>query len=238
MQLDVALDINKGSFVTIFGDSGVGKTSILRMIAGLFTPDSGQIIIDDEVWFDKKKGINLPPQKRNIGFVFQDYALFPNMTVRENIAFGLEKGQDDKIVDELVEIIELENLQKQRPQNLSGGQQQRVALARALVRKPRLLLLDEPLSSLDVSMRQKLQNYLLKVHRQYQLTTILVSHDILEIAKMSDWVYHIQNGHIHQQGLAKDILSKFPSQITGRIVDVQREEGRRVFTVVVKNEEG
>ena len=132
----------------------------MRLIAGLETPDSGVIEVDGEVWFDSGKKINLPPQRRSIGFVFQDYALFPTMSVRDNLLFAAESAQQRHNVDELLELIELTNLAHRLPSTLSGGQKQRVALARALVRHPKILLLDEPLSALDPTMRQKLQDEL------------------------------------------------------------------------------
>ena len=138
----------------------------MRLIAGLETPDSGVIDVDGEVWFDSGKKINLPPQRRSIGFVFQDYALFPTMSVRDNLLFAAETAQQRHNVDELLELIELTNLAQRLPATLSGGQKQRVALARALVRHPKILLLDEPLSALDPSMRQKLQDELALIHER------------------------------------------------------------------------
>ncbi len=247
MLLDVALDIEQGKFITIFGNSGAGKTSILRMIAGLLTPDSGSIVINDTSWLDSTKQIRLTPQQRKIGFVFQDYALFPNMTVYENLAYALEKGQDTQIISALIAIMELGELQYKKPKNLSGGQQQRVALARALVRKPEILMLDEPLSSLDINMRGKLQDYIIKVHREYNLTTILVSHDIGEIIKMSDYVYELANGKIIKQGTPAEVLVNSqvdaPIQVIGEIIAIENQDtlqvlvGTKVIGVpVMKNE--
>jgi molybdate transport system ATP-binding protein len=166
------------------------------MIAGLLSPDHGSIKVDGQTWFNSDARINLPPQQRNIGIVFQDYALFPNMTVRGNLEFALSRDQDGSIVDELLEISQLTNLQHKRPTFLSGGQKQRVALTRALVRRPQLLLLDEPLSSLDSRMRETLQDYIAGFHTRFGLTTILVSHDFLEVRKLAGRVLLLENGSI------------------------------------------
>lgn len=200
MNLQVEIKAEEGSFITLYGKSGAGKTSVLRMLAGLMRPDAGRIAVGEEVWFDQEKGVHLRPQKRSVGFLFQDYALFPNMTVKENLEFALQKGQPKAIIKALIELIELGELQDRRPETLSGGQQQRVALARALVQRPKLLLLDEPLSALDLDMREKLQRYLLKVHQEYGLTTILVSHDQQEIQRLSDQVYEVEQGRILRYG--------------------------------------
>ena len=224
MLLNIDFNIEQGKFITIYGNSGAGKTSILRMIAGLLTPGKGQISVNDNIWLDTEKGIRLTPQQRKIGFVFQDYALFPNMTVVENLTFALDKGQELKIISELIDIMELGELANKKPITLSGGQQQRVALARALVRKPDILMLDEPLSSLDIKMRSKLQDYIMKVHRAYNLTTILVSHDISEIIKMSDYIYELSDGKIINQGNPKEVLTgsqvNEPIQIIGEIIAI------------------
>ena len=143
MTIDIELQIEPGHVVTLYGDSGAGKTSTLRMIAGLMKPDTGRIAVDGELWYDASSNRNIPPQSRNIGFVFQDYGLFPNMSVRQNLEFGLRKQQDKTDVEELIDMMALTELQSHKPQTLSGGQKQRVALARALVQRPNLLLLDE-----------------------------------------------------------------------------------------------
>lgn len=212
MLLDVQCRLDQGQLLTIYGKSGAGKTSILRMLAGLLSPDRGIIEVHGQTWLNTVNRIGLRPQKRAIGYVFQDYALFPNMTVRENLQFGLEKGQDPQIVDELIHTIELEQLQHRKPDTLSGGQQQRVALARALVRRPKLLLLDEPLSALDKAMRLKLQDYILKVHRQFQLTTILVSHDLAEVFKLSDQVMCLEKGLVTAQGKPVEVFGQPQTQ--------------------------
>ena len=184
MQLDVEFTIQEGELVTLYGPSGAGKTTVLRMLCGLSTPDEGRISVRGQPWLDSAKKINLKPQHRDIGIVFQDYALFPNLTVKENLRYALKQDQPDAIVNELLEMMELTNLHDKKPELLSGGQRQRVALARAIVRKPRILLLDEPMSALDTALRVKIQDYILRVHEQFKLTTILVSHDIMEVIRL------------------------------------------------------
>lgn len=206
LRLKFETAINGGELVTLYGPSGAGKTSVLRMLAGLLQPESGIIQIDDEIWYDSTKSINIRPQDRGIGIVFQDYSLFPNMTVRGNLEFALQKGQSPKIVDEMLELTQLSNLHDKKPAILSGGQKQRVAIAMALVRQPRLLLLDEPFSALDSVMQSKLQDYLLQVHEQFSLTTILVSHDITEVVKMSKRVLVLEEGKIQMDGPPLEVL--------------------------------
>ena len=166
-ELQINFECKQNTCTAIYGESGSGKTTILRLIAGLSKPDSGLIQSSDEIFFNSELNINIEVQKRNIGFVFQDYALFPNMTVEENILFALtnkfEKKEKASYIDQLMTIMEINNLVKKYPHQISGGQKQRVALARALARKPKILLLDEPLSALDNAMRAKLQEYLIKL---------------------------------------------------------------------------
>lgn len=237
MILDVRLEIVEGKLVTIYGKSGAGKTSILKIIAGLLKADTGVIKVNDNYWLDSSKGINLPPQKRNIGFVFQEYALFPNMSVKENLLFALTKNQDDKIVNELIEIIELGDLQDRKPETLSGGQKQRVALARALVKKPQVLMLDEPLSALDNEMRQNLQQYVLQVHNEFKLTTILISHDVSEIIKMSDYLFEIDQGKIINQGIPSEVFTQNKGfakfQFIGEVIKMVNQDFIYIITVLI-----
>ncbi len=206
INLNLDVRIETGDFVTLYGPSGAGKTSILRMLAGLLTPNDGRMICDRQIWFDKSKHINLRPQHRNLGMVFQEYSLFPNMTVQGNLEFALQKDQPKSRIDELLQLTELEQLRDKKPALLSGGQKQRVALARALVRQPNLLLLDEPLSALDTAMQIKLQDYILRVHRQYNLTTLMVSHDLNEVIKMSKRVLILEDGTIKKDGPPLEVL--------------------------------
>lgn len=237
MILDVELSLEEGRLVTLYGKSGAGKTTLLLVLAGLLKPEKGYIKVGNELWTDTDKNIQLAAQKRNVGFVFQEYALFPNMTIRENLLFALGKGQSDKIVDHLVDIIDLGELQNRKPTTLSGGQKQRVALARALVKKPKILLLDEPLSALDHEMRAKLQSYIMEVHKEFSLTTILISHDVSEIIRLSDFLVEIDQGKIIRQGLPSDIFTndrvnaKF--QFTGEVIRMVKQDFIVIVTVLI-----
>ena len=239
MELNVAMKIRKNSLTTIFGESGAGKTSILRMISGLMDPDNGNIEVNGKTWYNSSAGINLKTQNRRIGYVFQEYALFPNMTVKENLTYALEKRQDPGIVSELLDIIELENLKNRKSGTLSGGQKQRVSLARALVGNPDILLLDEPLSALDEGIRSKLQDYILMVHEKYKLTTILVSHDLPEIFKLSDQIFLLKKGKIERSGtpsevfLSNNISGKY--RFTGTIIEKTKNDVVYVVGVLVGN---
>ncbi len=239
MQLQMDQQIEPGRLVTLYGKSGAGKTSLLRVLAGLMTPESGLIQVNDEVWFDHKRGINKTPGKRSIGIVFQDFALFPNMSVRENLIYGLKDDSESDLVEELLEVVELSSLSNRKPATLSGGQQQRVALARAMVSRPRILLLDEPLSALDQAMRSKLQDYILEVHRRFELTTFLVSHDVGEILKLSDLVIHLDDGQVRSTTTPSDFFTsrhlsgKF--QFVGEIIELVAEDVIFVVTVLIDN---
>lgn len=226
MDLTIQLEIPRGELLALSGPSGSGKTSLLRMLAGLLHPEEGQIVVDDECWLDTQKKINWPPQRRNIGLVFQDYALFPHFNVRQNLQYALGKGQRADHLQDLIAVMGLQNLLDHKPTTLSGGQQQRVALARALVRKPKLLLLDEPLSALDPDMRHRLQSYIIRVHRTFSLTTVLVSHDQKEIARMADRVLLIKEGHLLSEGTAyyaPKAVSEASLQLSARILKLKKE---------------
>ncbi len=236
LQLELQTRVEKGSFVTLFGPSGAGKTSILRMLAGLLEPARGRIAVDGAVWFDSEQEVNLPPQKRSIGFVFQDYALFPNLSVRDNIAYAVERN-DARWVDELLQLTGLAKLQHRRPASLSGGQKQRVALARAVARKPTLLLLDEPLSALDMQLRAELQDELAALHRRLGLTTLLVSHDVGEVFRLSQQVWRLEAGRIAQSGTPAQVFLQ--QRISGKlnlraqVLTIRREEVVHIVTLLV-----
>ena len=190
-------------FVTLLGPSGCGKTTTLRMIAGLETPTTGRILIDGKPVFDSQKGINVPPNKRDIGFLFQNYALWPHMTVYENIAFGLEmlkwsKKQIAARVDEMLALLKIEQFVKRYPSELSGGQQQRVAIARTLAPSPKVLFMDEPLSNLDAKLRQEMRTELKRLHSDTNSTFVYVTHDQLEAMTLSTQVCLMNNGLLQQ----------------------------------------
>lgn len=233
MLLQVACKFDTGKFYCLYGPSGAGKTSVLRMLGGLMQPDDGMITMNDTVWFDAHKRINIPPQQRKIGFVFQDYALFPNMNVRENITFALNKNAEKKFIDELLSITGLTMFASRKIHALSGGQQQRLALARAIATKPSLLLLDEPLSAIDSEMRMQLQTTLLEVHNRFGLTTVLVSHDMDEIIRLSDHIIHLDHGIIQQYATpAVFFMNGNATTLRGNIVLIEKEN---TISVLINN---
>ena len=200
---DLCLTIDDRGFVTLLGPSGCGKTTTLRMIAGLETPTSGRILIDGKPVFDSAKGVNVPPNKRDIGFLFQNYALWPHMTVYENIAFGLDMLKWDKArvrrrVDELLALLKITQFEKRYPSELSGGQQQRVAIARTLAPSPKVLFMDEPLSNLDAKLRQEMRTELKRLHSDTNSTFVYVTHDQLEAMTLSTQVCLMDNGVLQQ----------------------------------------
>ena len=203
---DINFTIARGEFITLLGPSGCGKSTLLRCIAGLTPVDSGQILLDGTDL------VPMSPQKRGIGMVFQSYALFPNMTVAQNVAFGLRMqkvgGQDSQVrVDEALRMVELQDFAARYPHQLSGGQCQRVALARALVTRPRLLLLDEPLSALDARIRKHLREQIRGIQRGLGLTTVFVTHDQEEALTMSDRIFLMNQGKIVQSGDAETLYT-------------------------------
>ena len=239
LVLNVKFEVPKGEIVTLYGESGAGKTTILKVIAGLLKPEEGLIKMGENVWLDTNKKINFTPQKRSIGFVFQYYALFPNMSVKENLEFAVEKVTDKQNVNELIEVMELQQLQNRKTETLSGGQKQRVALARALVRKPKLLLLDEPLSALHNEMRLKLQEHILMMHKAYELTTILVSHDLAEIYKMSDRIMFLKDGKLVENNIPSHFstqnLSDSNFKMIGEVLKIEKQGSICKVSVLILN---
>ena len=222
-RLDLSFQWQSGRLLAVYGPSGAGKTTLLRILAGLTPVDTGFIEVEGERWLDTDRRISLPTRRRPIGFVFQDFALFPNLTVRQQLEYALPDQNDKTIVPELVSLMELDELQNLRPALLSAGQQQRVALARAIARRPRLLLLDEPLSALDDDMRNKLQDYILAAHRRFKLTTLLVTHHLPEVFRLADEAILLEQGKICGQGTP---ASLFPSAtLTGTLISIDEETG-------------
>lgn len=197
------MTIEDRAFITLLGPSGCGKTTTLRMIAGLETPTEGYISIDGVTVFDSDKGINVPPQKRDVGFLFQNYALWPHMTVYKNIAFGLEnmrwkKEEIQKRVDELCKMLKIEQFKERYPSELSGGQQQRVAIARTLAPRPKVLFMDEPLSNMDAKLRLEMRTELKRLHVDTDSTFVYVTHDQLEAMTLATKICLMETGVMQQ----------------------------------------
>ena len=213
LSLSLSLRIARGEFFALTGASGSGKTTLLRIISGLERIDNARIVVENEIWQDAKRF--LPPQKRRIGFVFQEYALFENMSVEENLLFV---HNDKSLAARLLDIIDMYGKKSRYPKMLSGGEKQRVALARALMRRPKLLLLDEPLAALDGAMRKKLQEEIAAIHKEFGTTTVLVSHDIGEIYRLASRVATIKNGTVTALSDVKSIAKVHDELIVEGIV--------------------
>lgn len=237
--LSIETSIEKGEFVIIFGKSGVGKTSLLRMIAGLMRPESGVILADNEVWFDTDRKIDIPVQKRKIGFVFQDLALFPNMSVLENIQYAIKGKPDINKVTSLLKMVHLENLANRKPDTLSGGQRQRVALIRALAGSPELLLLDEPFSALDREMHHQLRKELYMIHKNLHLTTLLVTHDLADVYHLADKVIVIEQGSIVQSGTPNEVFGVREAddmlRVHGEIIQIKKSGVIHIAEILTGN---
>ncbi|WNL12484.1 ABC transporter ATP-binding protein [Aliarcobacter cryaerophilus] len=242
MNLDINLSLQNGEFVTLSGVSGSGKTTLLRVLAGL-EEAFGEIIVDDEIWLNQK--IKKPIQKRDIGFVFQDYALFENLSVIDNLLY-VKKDKD--LAKQLLSLTDLYELKNRYPNSLSGGQKQRVSLCRALMKIPKILLMDEPLSALDSHMRLKLQDEILTLHKEFKTTTIMVSHDPSEMYKLASRVLVLKDGKIIDDGLPKDILLKTQGSqkfsFEGELLDIIKVDviniaivaiGQQIVEVVISN---
>jgi len=214
---DVSIRFANGGFYGLLGPSGSGKTTLLRLVAGFDFPDTGHVTIAGEAME------NRPVEKREIGMVFQNYALFPNMSVFDNVAFGLsvrgvERAEIRRRVGEALELVQLTGLDRRRPQQLSGGQRQRVALARALVTRPRVLLLDEPLSALDKALRSEMQIELKRIQRDVAITTIFVTHDQEEALTLSDRIGILNEGRLIQEGAPHEVYERPGTVFTARFL--------------------
>jgi len=216
--------VGHGELIVLFGHSGSGKSVTLRAIAGLIRPDAGRIAIGGATVFDAARHIDLPPQRRGVGMVVQNYALFPHMSVAENIAFGLQglRAADRRTrVAELAEFLRLDGLVDRRPHAISGGQAQRVALARALAPRPRLLLLDEPFSALDSAIRVSLRRELARLKRELDLTIVFVTHDLREAYNLADRIAVFDTGNVLQVGTRDEVFNHPASGRVARITDVR-----------------
>ena len=231
---EIDFTIEKGEFITLLGPSGCGKSTLLRSLAGLNQVDAG------EIWVDQENITKAAPQSREIGMVFQSYALFPNMTVLDNVAFGLKmkginKAEARAEAKRMIDLVELDGKEQFYPRELSGGQRQRVALARALVVKPRILLLDEPLSALDAKIRKSLRQQILKIQRELNLTTVFVTHDQEEAMLLSDRIFLMNQGAIVQQGKPEDIYTKpvneFVASFMGHYNLIEAETANQWFNL-------
>ncbi len=230
IEADLRLETGKSPVTVLFGPSGSGKTTLLRCLAGLERPDEGKITFGGEVWFDSSAGISTSPQRRRIGFLFQEYALFPHLSVRENVAFGLDHAGAGARVEGLLRVMELEGAAGRRPAELSGGERQRVALARALAVRPRLLLLDEPLSALDAPNRDRLRSELRRRLAGSGVPAIVVTHDRLEALALGDRIAVMSEGRILQSGQVEEVFSRPADLEVARIVGVETVVAGRVLS--------
>ena len=214
-----------GSSITVlFGPSGGGKSTILRCLAGLERPDEGMIQFGEQSWFDAKRRIFWTPQKRDIGYLFQEHALFPHMRVETNIAYGLtglSREERRRKVAEMLDLFGLNGTEQRYPHQISGGQQQRVALARVLVRRPRLLLLDEPFSALDAPLREEIRPELRRILNQFDVPVMLVTHDRSEVIALGDRVVVVDGGQIRQTGVVHEVFNRPADMSVARIVGME-----------------
>jgi len=238
-SLNVDLILQKGTITSLYGESGVGKTMILRMLAGLEVPDRGTVMFDEDVWFSNSGGGGLSVDKRRVGFVFQDYGLFPNMSIEENVRFAAVKG-DESLIHYYIDTFGLTSLKDRKPIELSGGQKQRTAIARALVYKPKVLLLDEPFTSQDKKRSDIVGQQVLKYTEENDCVTVLVTHDIAATLKLAAYIYSIINGEVISEGNARDVfLNDTGSRrngLHGVVADKLNHDGRAVLLVLVNEQ--
>ena len=248
---DLNMEIRDSDFITLLGPSGCGKTTTLRMIAGLETPTSGRITIGDKVVFDAETGVNVTPDKRDVGFLFQNYALWPHMTVYQNIAFGLEnlkwkKKDIEQRVHEMLELLKIEEFEKRYPAVISGGQQQRVAIARTLAPNPKVLFMDEPLSNLDAKLRAEMRTELKRLHKDTGATFVYVTHDQLEAMTLSSRICLMSKGVVQQFDAPLTVYNRpanlfvadFVGNPTMNFIDCEIKKGNDGYAVRFLGETG
>jgi len=230
--IDISFETKPRSITSIFGRSGSGKTSIINMIAGLKKPDNGIIKVGDDTLLDTGNNIDLPPEKRGLGYVFQDGRLFPHMNVRKNLLYGFELTTNDTDItfDHVIDILKIASLLERKPTNLSGGEKQLVAIGRAILTQPRLLLMDEPLASIDTQLRGKILPFIEELRDKLGLTIIYVSHTIDEVIRLSDKMVLISNGTKKAEGNVEEVMGRLDLHpLTGRF------DAGAVITTIVKN---
>jgi molybdate transport system ATP-binding protein len=251
-ELDVSFS-SRATRLVLFGPSGAGKTLTLKAIAGLLRPDAGSVVFDDETLFDAARGIDVPSRERRLGYVFQEYALFPHLTVRQNVAFGLGKGWRnpgrrgvDPAAERWLEALELGALGDRFPDQISGGQRQRTALARALAAEPRALLFDEPFAAMDVALRDRLRAELRELQARFALPILLITHDAADVEAFADEVIHIDAGRVVQQASRpqeSSVKTSARNQLAGTVrgvkagavndeIEIELAGGQRIVAIV------
>ncbi|MFL5625578.1 MAG: ABC transporter ATP-binding protein [Ktedonobacteraceae bacterium] len=233
-HLELGFSAEQGKTTVLLGESGAGKSTVLRLLTGLLHPQRGHISLEDVIYFDSKSKIIVPPQERPFGYVFQDYALFPHLSVYENVAFGLRaqhmgRAFIRKRVGQALEQVRLPGFEQRRPAQLSGGQQQRVAVARALALQPRLLLLDEPLAALDVQTRREIRQELRHILADVGITTVMVTHQYLEALLFGHSILVLDEGRVIQQGSHRDLLEHPRSAYVAELVGMNFFRGRVLY---------
>ncbi len=231
-SLDIELSLNN-ELAVLFGPSGSGKSATLNMLSGIVNPDNGIININSRDIFNSEKGVDIPMRDRRVGYLFQDYALFPHMTVYENIAYGISHLSKTKIsskIAELLNLMRLEGLENRYPSQISGGQRQRAALARTLASEPEILLLDEPFSALDHQVREKLRQELIAIHERFPITTILVTHDMEEAFMLGERIAVVNNGKLEQFGTREEVFYKPKTRNVAKFIGA-----RNIFHGIIKS---
>lgn len=233
IDVDIAIDEDEAGIVALFGRSGCGKTSIINMIAGLLTPDEGRVAIDGQVLFDGASGIDIPPHKRGIGYVFQDSRLFPHMTVKSNLLYGAGRETGTRFsLDQITDLLDIGHLLTRRPRELSGGERQRVSIGRTILSNPQILLMDEPLASLDGARKAEILPFIQRLRDELGLPIVYVSHSLEEVVRLADVMVLIDDGRVAASGDVGDITSRLDLYpLTGRY------EAGSVLTAIVKEQD-